>query len=464
MLRLPSSIVLSLALCAVAQGCSDEPASNADASAVTDVTADASSDLGGDVPPPDAGADVGATDVPRADAGTDLGNTTDVAVTDARTDAAATDGSTDAGAGCALARALVTTTDYASGGYAIGPIASPALMTVGGMAPDQDHVPVESGCVVYNLLRGNDALAVLDPANLPAALRTIPLRSMLTVDAGGSSYQVNPYDVLTLSPTRAYVAQLALSRLAIVDPTRDGAAALTGSVDLAPLRAAADTDPSGSPEAVQLLRVGSRVLVLLQNLSSFAPVADGVLGVIDPATDALVDVDPMTAGTQGVGLGVRNPAAATLTPSGSRVVVAASGAVAFAPPQALDGAIVAVDAATLTLASGRVTEAQLGGDVAGVVMHSDTAGWAVVNTLDADGGAPTARVVAFDLATSTVGATVYTTTNIAGVARAPDGNVWVLDRGATTAGVRVFRPDGTAVTTGALSTGALPPSGVAFVP
>ena len=462
MLRLRSSVVLSIALCAIAQGCSDDPAPAAD-TGVTDTGVDAVTDTGAadtgrvDTGPTDIGVDSGP-----ADTGVDSGPPNDVvdAALDARPDA----GPTDAGPGCAIARALVTTSDFASGGYALGSITPPALMTVGGMAPDQDHVPVQSGCVVYNLLRGNDALAVLDPSALPTALRTIPLRSMLSTDAGATPYQVNPYDALTLSPTRAYVAQLALSRVAIINPTINGAAAITGSIDLAPLRAAADTDPSGSPEAIGLFRAGSRVFVLLQNLSSFAPVADGVLGVIDPSTDALVDVDPMTAGTQGVGLGVRNPASATLTPSGARIVVAASGVVAFSPPQTLDGAIVAVDPSGMRLLSGRVTEAQLGGDVSGVVMHSDTAGWALVNTLDADGGAPSARVVAFDLAASTVGATVYSSAAIGGVARAPDGNVWVLDRGASTAGVRVFRPDGTQITTAALSTGALPPTGIAFVP
>lgn len=449
-IRVSSWVISSLLLA----GCTESPATTADASVTADVTtADVTT---ADVVDGGGPADVVATDVPTA---TDVPAAQDVRDVIAPSDARDGGGDTP----CSLGRVLVTTSDFMTGGYALGPrTGMPALMTVGGMSPDQDHVPVESGCIVYNLLRGNDVLAVLDSANLPTIARRIPLRGQVA-DAGAGPYQVNPYDVLTVSPTKAYVVQFALPRIAIVDPTRDGATALTGSIDLSPLRSAMDMDPSGSPEPTRVLRVGDRAFVALQHLSSFAPVANGTLAVIDTTTDRLVDTDAATPGTQGVTLGTRNPASMTLTPDGARIVVSSVGVQAFSPPQTLDGAVEAIDAMTLRPTGMRVTEAAFGGDLGAVVMLDANRGWAVVSRLPSDAGAGDERIVEFDLSTGTVGRTIFTARSIAALARDPDGSVWAVDRSMGSAAVRVFSADGTQRTP-ALTTGTLPPYGIAFVP
>ena len=440
-------------LFALTVGCSDDPAP-ADASPTDVVSADVVTDLGtSDV----STADSGARDVPLASDVVDASIVTDRPAADA----------SDGGAACSLARALITTSDYVNGGYALGPIGPTPMITVSGtMSPDQDHFPVESGCVVYNLLRSTDVIAVLDPANLPAIARRIPLRMMGTVgvDAGAPTpYSANPYDVLTLSPTRAIVVQYALPRLGIIDPSRDGAAGAMGSIDLTPLRAAADTD--GSLEASNILRVGGSIFVSLQNLNSYVPVTNGSLAVINAADLALIDADPATTGTQALPLTGRNPVAMVTTPTGASIVVAEAGVVAFSAPQTLDGRIERVDPATLRVQGMSVSESALGGDVGSIVMLDEARGWAVVTRLaTGDASVGDNRVVEFNLATGAAGATIFTSGSIGGLARDPSGNVWVLDRTAGSAGVRVFRPDGTALTTMTLSTGALPPYGVAFVP
>ena len=186
------SIVSIGSMFALAVGCSDDPAPS-DASTADVATLDTGSDLGS--------ADAGTPDVPVA---------TDVVDASAPVDA-----SDGGGPACALTRALVTTSDYVTGGYGLGPIGpTPALTVTGAMSPDQDHVPVTSGCVVYDLLRGEDVIAVLDPAMLPSIARRIPLRMMGTpgLDAGAPMpYSANPYDVLTVlslihisEPTRPY--------------------------------------------------------------------------------------------------------------------------------------------------------------------------------------------------------------------------------------------------------------------
>jgi hypothetical protein len=170
----------------------------------------------------------------------------------------------------------------------------------------------------------------------------------------------------SLSPTRAWVVQYQRPRIAIVDPTRDGASAVVGSIDLTPLRSPADVDPSGALEAARIVRAGGRVFVALQNLSEYTPVTAGTLAVIDPSTGVLIDADPRTAPLDPVVLTGRNPVDVATT-AGGRLVVASSGAVAFAPPQMLDGVIEAIDATALRPVAMRVTETQLGGDLAGLV-------------------------------------------------------------------------------------------------
>ena len=414
----------------------------------------------------DVAADLGVTDAPVvSDAPWTDGGALDGSA-DAVADASTDRGTADAGAACVLTRALVTTSDYTVGGFAVGPLGPVPSLTVSGMmSPDQDHAPVQSGCVVYNLLRGDDALAVLDTANLPSAARTIPLRvaSDAGADAAAMRYAVNPYDVLTLDVDRALVVQYQLPRIAVVDPTRGGAAAITGSVDLRPLRETADTD--GAPEAMAIRRAGAYVFVGLQNLLAYTPVTNGTVAVLSASDLSIVDADRATAGPQAIRLGGRNPVSMVTTPAGTSLVVAEAGVVAFSPPQALDGRIERIDAATLQITGTPVTETALGGDVGDVVMFDEHHGWALVSRLAVgDAGLPDSRIVSFDLVDGSVGATPIATGDaLAGLARDPNGNVWVLDRSSATPGVRVLRPDGSALTTMTLATGR-PPTGVAFVP
>lgn len=448
--------ILTLAVVALSAGCFDDaglhPTDDLGAVDVPKSPTDAPDGAADAATPPDAGLDA---DVPDADdAGFDVGKD------GAPDDADAPDAATPA---CTLDRVLVTTSNFVSGGYALGRFApTPSLVASSVMAPDQDHVPVQSGCVVYNLLRGNDVLAVLDPSNLPNVARLIPLRMG---GDGGARYQVNPYDVYTYAPNKAYVVQYALSRIAVVDPTREGADAVLRSIDLSPVRSPDDRDASGSPEPAAIVRAGRHVFVALQNLNAFAPVTNGTLAVIDPATDTLLDIDGSTPAFDAVRLTGRNPVAMDVT-RGGRLVVVEAGVVVFTPPQMLDGGIELIDPVTYRPSGFLVTEAQLGGDIKSLVMLDESRAWVVVTQLMA-GGASSERVVEVNLdapAGSRIGSTIVSTGSIGAIARDPIGNVWVLDRTTGRAGARVFNPLGMEVTTAPLSSGMYPPAGIAFVP
>ena len=237
----------------------------------------------------DSGADVMA---PPPDA--------DTPDTPSPVEASPADVATDAGAGCTRSRVFITTTNYMRGGYALGRFAPmPMLAALGDMAPDQDHTPVESNCVVYDLLRGDDVLAVLDLQSLPTVARRIPLRTMGAGVDGGRGL-VNPYDVLGITATKAYVAQYALPRLAVIDPTMQGEGAVRGLIDLSPLRSMMDMDTSGSPEPMGFVRAGRYAFVGLQNLNNSLPVTQGTVAVVDTTSDTLYDVDGATPGADAI--------------------------------------------------------------------------------------------------------------------------------------------------------------------
>jgi hypothetical protein len=358
---------------------------------------------------------------------------------------------------CPIDRVLIGTSDYAmNGGYALGRfLPAPTLAPRMEAAPDQDHAPVQSGCVVYDLLRGNDELVVLDPMALPTPARRIPLRPAM---GPTERYQINPFDVLTLSPTVAYVTLYNAPRVAVVDPSMSGPEAVRRTINLSPLRSPMDRDASGAMEAAAIVRAGRYVFVALQNLNMAAPVTNGTLAIIDPTGDVLVDADASTLDLDPIRLTGRNPYALRVTPGG-RLVVSESGALGAGM---LDGGIEVVDPVAFAARGLRVTEAQLGGDVSDFVMLDDARGWVVVRQ------SPTSsRVVEFDLDAGEgmrAGRTIVSSGNIVALARDPTGNVWVLDRTAGSAGARVFNTMGTEVTAAPLGTGAHPPVAVAFVP
>lgn len=443
----PRSDLLVLIVASLASGCFEGKLNPPDDVEGADVASDIGSDAAPDAPGADAGDAPDAAPPDAADAGTsDAGDAPDATPPP-----------------CPLDRVLVTTSNFMMGGYALGRFApTPSLAPSSAMALDQDHGPVQSGCVVYELLRGNDEIAVLDPMNLPTIARRISLRPTPAGDAG--SYTSNPYDVYTYSPTKAYVVQYNLPRVAIIDPTRTGAEAVRGLVDLTPVRSPLDTDSSMAMEALGVVRAGRNLFVALQNLNAFSPVTEGTLAVIDPAADTLVDTDGATSAIDPVRLTGRNPVAMVVTPGG-RLVVASAGVLAFMPPQRLDGGIEVIDPATFRSTGFRVTESNLGGDLSGFVMLDEARGWAVVSQLMA-GGAMTARVQEFNLdgEGTRLGRVITSTTSISGIARDPSGNVWVLDNSPMAAGARVFNPAGVEITAAPISTGMYAPTGIAFVP
>ena len=68
-------------------------------------------------------------------------------------------------------------------------------------------------------------------------------------------------------------------------------------------------DDDGLVEAGPVALVGRYLFVALQRLSDFVAATDSLLAVIDTTDDSLVDVDPGTAGVQGIVLAGRNPVA-----------------------------------------------------------------------------------------------------------------------------------------------------------
>jgi hypothetical protein len=443
---------LLLTLAASALGCFDDaklrPLDAGDDLAPSDIPVTPpdgeSPDVAADAKAPDV-ADLDA-DVPAVDAADDMD---DVAADFPRPDVPPGE--------CPVDRVLVGTSDFRMGGYALGRfLPAPSLAPRMETSLDQDHSPVQSGCIVYDLLRSTDELAVLDPMSLPTPARRIPLRPAMGMST--DPYQANPYGVLTVSPTVAYVVLYNAPRVAVIDPTMNGLDAVRRTINLSPLRSAMDRDTSGAMEAAAIVRAGRYVFVALQNLNMFMPVTNGTLAVIDPTGDVLVDTDGATPDVDPVRLTGRNPYAMRVTPGG-RLVVTESGALG---PMMLDGGIEVVDPVSFAARGLRVTEAQLGGDVSDFVMLDDSRGWVIVRQ-----SSTSSRVVEFDLDAAEgmrAGRTIVSSGDIAAIARDPSGNVWVLDRTAGRFGARVFNPMGTEVTSAPLGTGMYPPVGIAFVP
>lgn len=106
-----------------------------------------------------------------------------------------------------------------------------------------------------------------------------------------------PIDIAAVNSNRAYVTRAGATRLLRLNPTTG---ATTESTDFAPL---ADLD--GIPDLGTMIVDGDRLLVQVRRLNVEIPeffLRPAYIAVVDLATEALVDVDPVNPGIQGIAL------------------------------------------------------------------------------------------------------------------------------------------------------------------
>ncbi len=409
---------------------------------------------GGDAVSSEGGSDIvdgsvtesGPTDAPDVANDTVVADAADVRLTDGG-DAMAGDG------GCRFTHIVMTTTDFTTGGFATGFIATRELWVdhpppgdagVVVTLPQQDHAVRTSGCFTFDMGRtfasAPNQVTVMNLSTPFTPRRIITLDPIAgTGDAGAQS--ANPHDVGLLSPTKAYVALYNGAQLAIVDPTAGTRA--SRNVDLSPL-----ADADGIPEADSIAVIGNRAFVTLQQLDRrmmYRAPANSTVAVVDGATDALVDTDSAIAGVQGIRLSFGNPNAVAVVSTGTHLLVTSTGNFGGA----LDGGIDVIDVATLRVVRS-IPSAMLGGEPNGIEWVSGTTAWVSVGRAMGDAGTSYV-ILAFDVLTGVVASTPIVaagTIHYGAMRRGPDGNVWVIDGDFGLMGaVQAYSPTGTAVLT-----------------
>jgi DNA-binding beta-propeller fold protein YncE len=287
---------------------------------------------------------------------------------------------------------------------------------------------------------GADNIQVLDPAN-----------NFVTVKQFSVGNGSNPHDIVFASPTKAYVTRYDTSDLWVVNPQTG---AHTGTISLAGF-----ADADGIPEMDHMALWAGRLFVSIERLDRnnfYAPAGGSLLAVIDPVTDAVIDLNPGAPGPQGILLPEQNPTTELMLDPAGKLLVGCTGAYG-----ALDGGVARIDPAALTVEATEVTESALGGDLNDVTPFSATRGFAVISD-------PSFNTVlrSYDRGTGLVTGTLFATAgfNLADAEIDDRAELWLCDRTASAPGLRVFDAvTGAQITTSPspLSTG-LPPQDIAF--
>lgn len=213
---------------------------------------------------------------------------------------------------------------------------------------------------VYAVSRTNETVSVID-AHTWTLLQVVP--------TGADS---EPIDIAIVDPDTAYVTRRGATQLLRVDLNTW---ATTAVADLSPL-----ADADGIPEMTYLLAHDGNLLIQLERFSDGEPfgfIPPTTLAVVDLASETLVDLDPGTAGTQGIELdGTAAKHKMQIVPSTDTLYVSASGTFFDA------GGLEAVDLVTLQTNGLILQEAKgrIGADLGSFVLTRPTVGYLVFST------------------------------------------------------------------------------------
>jgi len=344
------------------------------------------------------------------------------------------------------ARAIVTTTDFATGALASVTLnesysADDAVALIHSQIHSDAVVRVFDGLVyVVNRFQG-DNIQILDPANGFALVRQFSV--------GNGS---DPHDIAVISPTKAYVTRYNSTELLIVNPSNGNH---TGTIDLSSL-----SDGDGTPEMDQMAVVGDHLFVTVQRMdrSGFPWVVTDAsyVAVVDIAADTLVDVNAGIAGTQPITLASKNPfSTLQLDPATGNLYVACVG-----DWSAIDAGVEWVSPDGLESGGMILSGVAAGGDITDVEIVSADRGYLIVTD-----AAFATTLLAFNPQTNSVTDTVYApgAFTLQDVELAPNGDLFLADRDVTAPGLRVYdATTGVEKTTAPIGVG-LPPFDIIFV-
>ena len=259
--------------------------------------------------------------------------------------------------------------------------------------------------------------------------------SMFAVDAtfeqGSGAY--NPQGVgyvKSKSPQAYFVSSYFDSKVFVHHETRKSH---SKSYDTAPFDAGA-TMTDDDPEVSDIVVDGDYVLVNLQRLSGFMPKKKSALAVIDTKNETFLDFDTNTTELDPLTLPAKNSFAGLKWTGGGNLAVGMTGGFGMQ-----DGQIAIIErksAGDYSVGNTVVTEMELGGDINGFAMVSDTEGYALVSS--SSGGSFSTKLKHFTSGAS--GATVKTISAIENASGAicmtPDrSQVWVADGDTAHAGL-----------------------------
>jgi hypothetical protein len=337
--------------------------------------------------------------------------------------------------------AFITTTDYITGNASVLWLTNPITVDCNVRPLHSDAVARYFDGYIYVVNRyGADNIQVLDPQD---GFSTV---CQLSVGAGS-----DPHDIMVLGPHKAYVTRYNTNVIWIIDPSM---CVQTGSIDLSAL-----VDADGKAEIDMMCRVGDRVFVTVQRLDrnspGWPPVGPSYVAVIDVATNALVDTDPVAPGVQPIALQGTNPFSdIELDPYGGDLYISGVGKWGLR-----DGGVESIDPIGLHSNGIVFTENAAGGDILDVEIDRGTAGFAIVSDADFF-----TLLISYNAQTGVKTGTLYDPNDyvLRDIEISPSHELFLADRTPTNPGIRIFNVStGAQLTTSPIDV-CLPPYDITF--
>ncbi len=233
--------------------------------------------------------------------GDDSANESETTATDVTPSQSETEPATQEGSEPVEQKAVVATVapDFSSGAHAVIST-QPPYTAMTQLAPTVSDITVTcNGKYFYRIERFTGE----NVSRFDIAQPDTPIYQYSTKDSSGvETASSNPYGLVFISDTKAYLLRYGSPKMWIVDPSASTEAAFKiGEIDLS----AYSVD--GSPNMASGVVVDGKAYIVLQRLDkSFAP-QDAYVVVIDTETDQEIDTDPATDGLKGILLPVKNP-------------------------------------------------------------------------------------------------------------------------------------------------------------